>query len=113
MKRTGPTNIYLRKLIRELKKLKKPFYRKLAEELGKPRRKRICVNISKINKLTRPGERVVIPGKVLGYGFLDHPVKVFAWRFSKKAIEKIKEAGGETLELNELIKEKTYPKIIK
>ena len=37
--------------------------------------------------------------KVLGKGALDVPLKVAAHRFSKSAIEKINEAGGEVKQL--------------
>lgn len=103
VKRTGPTNVYLRKLIRKLKKTKIPVWVRVAEELERPRRRRREVNISRINKYTNEGDVVVVPGKVLGYGFLDHRVVVSAWKFSKKAIEKIKEAGGEAISIEELL----------
>ncbi len=103
VKRTGPTNVYLRKLIRKLKKMKKPIWKRVAEELEKPRRKRREVNLSRINRYTREGDVVVVPGKVLGYGFLDHRVVVSAWRFSQKAREKIIEAGGEAISIEELL----------
>ncbi len=48
MKVTGSTNIMIRKLIRRLKKEKKPLWRKVAEELEKPSRKRAYINIYKI-----------------------------------------------------------------
>lgn len=103
VKRTGPTNVYLRKLIRRLKKTKVPIWMRIAEELEKPRRKRREVNLSKINKYTKEGDIVVVPGKVLGYGFLDHKVIVSAWRFSEKAKEKIIEIGGEAISIEELL----------
>ena len=44
--------------------------------------------------------RALLDGvKVLGDGALDVPLKVHAQRFSRGAIEKIKEAGGEVKEL--------------
>ncbi len=103
VKRTGPTNVYLRKLARRLWKTKVPIWRRIAEELMKPRRKRREVNISRINRYTKEGDVVVVPGKVLGYGFLDHKVTVAAWRFSEKAREKILEVGGEAISIEELL----------
>jgi large subunit ribosomal protein L18e len=70
MKRTGPTNIVLRKTIKELYKLarqnKASIWRAVAEELEKPRRQRRIVNVSRINRYTSDGDIVVVPGKVLG-----------------------------------------------
>lgn len=108
MRRTGPTNIVLRKTIRILYKVAREqnarIWRAVAEELLKPRRKRRVVNISRINRYTKEGDIVVVPGKVLGAGTIDHSVTVAAIGFSKSAIEKIKSAGGEAIHILELIK---------
>ena len=109
VKRTGPTNIVLRKMVRLLRKYAKendaPIWRAIAEALEKPTRKRITVNVSKINKHTNEGDVVVVPGKVLGAGRIDHAVTVAALSFSEQAIRKIKEAGGRVLNILELVEE--------
>ena len=109
VKRTGPTNIVLRKMVRLLRKYAKendaPIWRTIAEALEKPTRKRITVNVSKINRHTNEGDVVVIPGKVLGAGRMDHAVTVAALSFSEQAIRKIKEAGGRVLNILELVEE--------
>ncbi|HIQ03094.1 MAG TPA: 50S ribosomal protein L18e [Desulfurococcales archaeon] len=106
VKRTGPTNIVLRKTIRLLRKIarenKAPIWKDIAERLERPRRQRIVVNISKINRYTKEGDVVVVPGKVLGMGSLNHPVTVAAIAFSSSAIEKIVKAGGKCLHIAEL-----------
>ncbi len=109
MKRTGPTNIVLRKTIRLLRKYarmyKAPIWADIAERLEAPRRKRVAVNVSKINRYTKPGDVVVVPGKVLGAGVITHPVTVAAIAFSESAIRKIKEAGGRILHILQLVEE--------
>lgn len=109
MRRTGPTNIVLRKTIRELRKAANnynaPIWDTIADLLEKPRRQRIAVNISRINRFTSNGEIVVVPGKVLGAGRLDHPVTIAAIGFSLKALEKIKSAGGRAIHILDLINE--------
>jgi len=106
VKRTGPTNIHLRLLISRLKKKAREnnadIWHRVAEMLAKPRRQRIAVNISKINRYTKPGDTVVVPGKVLASGTLDHEVVVAAWAFSQKAYEKISKKG-ECLSIDELV----------
>ena len=96
------------KLINELKKEGKlkgvNLWIRLAKELSKSRKNRRVVNLWKINKYTKKDENVVIPGKVLGYGNLDHKVTVAAFKFSKTAEEKIVKCGGEVISINELIK---------
>ncbi|HDM23801.1 MAG TPA: 50S ribosomal protein L18e [Candidatus Bathyarchaeota archaeon] len=102
---TKATNTELRKLISFLWKTKRPIWRAVAEQLAKPRRLRAEVNISKINRYTSEGDTVVVPGKVLGCGELDHPVTVAAFAFSKNALEKIKAAGGRAVTIWQLVEE--------
>jgi len=108
MKRTGPTNIYLRLLVSDLKKAYRQYgasiWRTVAELLYKPRRKRIVVNLDRISRVTNKGDVVVVPGKVLGGGNLEHPVTIAAWRFSAVARKKIIKAGGECISIRELIR---------
>ncbi len=106
MKRTGPTNYVLRKTIRLLKKTsrenKAKIWKDIAERLEKPTRQRIVVNVSRINRYTKDGDVVVVPGKVLGAGNINHKVTVAAIGFSKTAYEKIVSAGGKCLHILEL-----------
>jgi large subunit ribosomal protein L18e len=46
---------------------------------------------------------VVVPGKVLASGELDHEVSVAALSFSKAAREKIEKAKGKALTIMELV----------
>lgn len=109
VKKTGPTNIVLRRTIRELKKTAKredaPIWRYVAEKLESPARSRPSVNLSKINRYTVEGDVVVVPGKVLASGNLDHKVKIAAASFSLKAIEKIENSGGEAVHIIDLVRE--------
>ena len=109
MKRTGPTNIILRMTIRRLRSAARRngarIWRVVAEWLERPRRQRVVVNLSKINRYTEPGDVVVVPGKVLGAGRLDHPVTVAAAAFSESALAKIKAAGGKAIHILQLIEE--------
>lgn len=87
------TNQNLIKLIRELKKLsnkeKVQIWKRVAEELERPTRKIRQVNVWKINKVTKKDETIIVPGKVLGDGDLDHEVNVAAYQFSEGAKAKI------------------------
>ncbi len=108
MKKVKATNPELIKLIRFLRKQsrenKANIWREIAERLAKPRRKRIAVNLSRLNRHTQKNEMVVVPGKVLGAGEINHPVIVAAFAFSEKAKEKIKAAKGKCLSFIDLIK---------
>ena len=104
MKKTGPTNPLLKSLIQEIreagKKNKADIWMAVADELEKPTRRRRIVNISKISKVTKPNDTVVIPGKVLGTGAIGHKVKVAAYKFSGSAKQKVN-----ALSIPQLIKE--------
>ena len=108
MKRANPTNPELIDTIRLLKKTSKEndvrIWRKVAEHLSRTKRRRIAVNLSRINRYTRAGETVAVPGKVLAAGAVDHSVTVTAVAFSEKAVTKIRKAKGKCLTFSELIK---------
>jgi large subunit ribosomal protein L18e len=77
----------------------------VAKLLLLPRRRRIAVNVLKLARETNPGESVIIPGKVLGTGELNHAISVSAYSFSPTARKKIVNAGGKCLSLGELAKQ--------
>lgn len=87
------TNPRLISLIRELKKLsnkeKVKIWKAVAKNLEGPTRRMRQVNVWKINKFTKDDDTVIVPGKVLGYGELDHGVNVAAYQFSDGAKAKI------------------------
>lgn len=107
VKRTGPTNPYLKQLIELLRKkyleLNKPIWKDCAEKLSKPTRKRVEVNLNKIERYAKNGETILVPGVVLSTGRLTKKIIVAAWRFSPKAKEKIEKCGGEVVSIDELI----------
>ncbi len=105
---TGPTNERLRMLIRFLRKAAKEnkakIWKYVAELLERPRRKRIVVNVGKLERLCNDGDQVVIPGKLLGDGVLTKKVIVAAYAFSKSAYEKVLRAGGKPISIPELVR---------
>lgn len=76
---------------------KADFWKKVAEELEKPRRNMREVSIAKIAKVVKKGETAVVPGKVLGSGKVDVEVAAYAASASAKKENKI-------LMLNDLMK---------
>jgi len=79
------------------------IWRDIAERLAKPRKNRPAVNLSRLNRHTQENEVVVIPGKVLSSGEINHSVTVAALAFSEKAKEKINAANGKCLSFTELV----------
>ncbi len=108
VKRTGPTNFQLTNLIVELKKKsiedKVGFWKRIAEDLEKPTRQKVIVNLSRIDKNSKDNETVIIPGKVLGDGVIAKNVTVAAFNFSDSAKEKIMKAKGQIMTIEELMK---------
>ena len=92
--RTGPTNVYLKTLIRDLKrhcvKEKVELWGALAKDLSVAARRRRAVNLNRINKYAHDNETVVVPGKVLGVGEITKNISVCAFDFSSSAKAKIK-----------------------
>lgn len=106
-KRTGPTNPYLRELIDFLRRksgeLKVRIWKVVAEKLEKPTRQRIEVNLNRIERYAKENETIVVPGVVLGTGFLTKKLTIAAWRFSQSAKKKIEKAGGKAISIKELV----------
>ncbi len=105
--KTQKTNPKITELIMTLKEKsyreKAAIWKDVARKLERSTRRQAEVNLSQINRHTKPDDLVLVPGKVLSSGLLDHKVQVAALNFSEKAAEKIGNAGGECLEINQLM----------
>jgi len=101
-------NIQTEKLIKELKTLAikedVKLWKRIATELERPSKNRRIVNISKIDKLSKPGEIILVPGKVLSSGELTHNITISAYAFSDSAKSKIL-VTGKVISLEELMKQ--------
>lgn len=71
--------------------------------LSVPTRKKISVNVSKIDKFAKEGEFIAVPGKVLGFGNISKKIDVAALSFSPSAREKIIASGGRAISLEVLL----------
>lgn len=91
-------------LVEGLMKTGKPVWRRTAQELSRPRRQRIEVNLSKIEEFAAEDSTVLVPGKVLGSGTLSKKLTVAAFSFSGRAKEMIAAAGGKALTIDGLQK---------
>ena len=117
MARTGPTKPKLKDLISGLKERSISqdvnIWERVATDLEKPTRKRRVVNLSRISRYTKENDVIVVPGKVLGSGSLDHKLTISAYQFSDGAKEKIIQAGAKIVPLEELSKESPEGKKIR
>lgn len=114
MSRTGPTNPVLKELIQSLRKesttSQAALWDRVADDLERPTRIRRVVNISRLARFTKPNDTIVVPGKVLGSGMLPHSVVVAALSFSSGARERIEQAKGKALTIEQLLKLKPKAK---
>jgi large subunit ribosomal protein L18e len=107
MRETKTTNPELIQLIQVLKKESKekqaPIWLDIAEYLSKSNSQRITVNLSSINRNTKRADTIVVPGKLLGTGSLDHAVTVAAFGASEQAKAKLAAAKAKYMSIPELL----------
>ena len=107
MKNNYKTNPVILDLITGLKKQSRekevPLWRDIAVRLERPTRNYPEVNLSRINRHTKEKDLILVPGKVLGSGELNHKLTVAAVSFSGSAKDKITAAGGTCLTIGELM----------
>jgi large subunit ribosomal protein L18e len=94
-------NETLKKLESVPKEQNKTFWIGIIEMISRPNSRRPVVNVGKISQLTKENDVVLIPGKILGGGLVDHAITVGALFMSKAAGKKIATAGGSVLNLVE------------
>lgn len=94
------TNKVLAEAITIIKK-KNPEY---ARQLAMPVKKWAELNLSQIDREVKDGENIFVPGKILSSGEMTKKVRIVAWKFSEKALAKLKDAKCEAVEVTEEIK---------
>ncbi len=108
MKQTKTTNPELISLITLLKKESREnqagIWQDVADYLSKTRSQRITVNLSKINRNTKRADAIIVPGKILGSGSINHTVTVASFGASEKAKAKLAAAKAKYVPIPELIK---------
>jgi large subunit ribosomal protein L18e len=114
------TNVRLIQLIEDLKRYSREHEASIWKEVGRrlesPSKNHSEVNLSRINRYTKLSDVIVVPGKVLGAGVLDHPVTVAAVNFTDSARKKIIATGGTVITIEELLRtlsERSNVKIIR
>jgi large subunit ribosomal protein L18e len=107
MKNIKKTNPRIYKLISDLKAKSREqnvgIWRDIAERFEKPTKHFAEINLSKINRYSKDNETIIVPGKVLGSGNIDHPVTVAAFNFSMTAEQLIMSAQGKCMSIEQLM----------
>ncbi len=68
-----------------------------------PERRRASVNLYKIDRYTKEGENVIVPGKVLSSGEIKHKVNIAAIEFSDAALKGLKEANCNIVDIKDML----------
>ena len=94
-------------MVKQLKKAsaknKAPIWSKLAHLALKPNSVKRVVNLTKINSLTKENDVVIVPGKILATGNIDHKITLSSFSISNSAAKKIIESGSKILSFSEII----------
>jgi large subunit ribosomal protein L18e len=108
MKESKTINPELIQVIKMLKKESREqqavIWLDIAEYLSKTRSQRVAVNLSRINRNTKRADTVVVPGKILGSGSINHAVTVASFGASEKAKAKLVAAKAKYVSIPELLK---------
>ena len=94
-------NPAMKSLVDALKKQNK-FWLEAAYYLTKPSRQMVSISVGKLSQLTKEGDIVLVPGKVLSDGEIGHKITIAAHAFSEKAIKKLK--GSKVMGIDEMLK---------
>jgi len=79
-----------------------------ADQLSRPRKGRAVLNLNHVSRSTKPDSLVLVPGKLLGSGALNHRVVIGAFEYSAAARDKVERAGGQCMALKDFVTR--YPK---
>jgi large subunit ribosomal protein L18e len=102
-KATGPTNVLKRKLARNLWQTKRRIWRDVSERLMAPARSAVEVNLYRLSKITKKGDTVIIPGKILAVGELTESITIACYSISKSAVDKVKASGSKLMTIEDLL----------
>ncbi len=80
-------------LVETIELAKKKDLMDLAKKLSTSTRRQAKINLEQLNKIKEA--KIIIPGKVLGNGNIEHKITVIALAYSKSAENKLKKAGCE------------------
>lgn len=76
----------------------------IAGLLASPRREKISINLDEIDKESKEGDTILVPGKVLGNGNVSKKIRIVAFNFSGEAGKKLKEKKCEIVSIKEEMK---------
>ena len=116
-KKNRKTNQALISLIEDLKNHSRDngsaLWRDIANRLETSKNNWAQPNLSRLSRHSENKEVIIVPGKVLGSGYLIGKQTIAAFSFSEGAKEKIEESGGRVLSIRDLMDENPSGKGVK
>ncbi len=76
-----------------------------------PKRKRVKINLDRLDACANSNENIMVPGKVLGTGSVSKQFTIAAIELSERAHQKLKEAGCKIISVEEMMK-KEGPRLL-
>lgn len=104
-----------KRLLNALRKagVQRPVWKRVREILSGASRREPSVNLYRLSRLTKKGDVVVVPGKLLGVGSLSHPLTVAYVDASKPALLGLKQSQSQAVPLEAFLKDHANEKHIK
>ena len=84
-----------------------PIWKYIEKKFESSRSNRSEVNISKLETITKESDIIIVPGKVLGSGVINHKIILSSFSISVAAMKKLIDCGGKFLTINEFVEQ--YP----
>ncbi len=77
-----------------------------------PKRKRVVVNLGKLDMLAGKDENIVVPGKILGQGTVGKSFHISAVDYSDASEKKLRGAGCKIVAIEEMLKKENLKVIM-
>ena len=106
-------NTMLVETLRAAKKTGSEIWLNVASVLSSPRRNKIAVNLGELEKATKEGDSIVVPGKILSQGEISKKIAIIAFAFSEKAKEKLLKTKSQAVNIIDEIKKNPQAKGLK
>ena len=105
-KKGEKTNPEVAMLTSELKRCSREtgsrIWRDISERLSRPKRSWAQVNVGEIDAYVKDGDKVAIPGRLLGSGSISKKIVVASVSCTRGARQKVEKVGGKVVDLLEL-----------
>ena len=89
--------------IESIKRVARKTHAKVWTNIVKKLEHDLEINVGNLSRVTKTGDVIAVPGKVLGAGVIEHSITIGAVSFSETAKVKIKNAGGTVMLIEKLV----------